>query len=872
MKKIFLLVTVLGVCLNVKAQMPLIENNTKPVNLQDIIDAHQRPDADEAEEMEEGGDYHFDRWLWWWRQHTEQGTGYLVSPMKSFQEWSKYQKSARKSTAPSVANWVFQGPTSSAGGQYGLGRINAIEFHPTDSNTYWVCSAGGGLWKTTNDGATWTCLTENLYVLGTSDLDANPLNPNTLYLCTGDRDHSDTYSIGVLKSTDGGQTWNTTGLSWNTSQMRLANCLVINKTDTNSLTLGASDGIYKSYDGGTSWNNVQAGHFKQVLYHPTDTSILYATKYNDGNGDAEIFRSADGGATWAAVTSFTKTRRITVAVTPANIAIVKAIVVTDSNTMDGIYSSKDTGKTFTKRYGNGCNTDIIGVTNGMGKGCGSKQGWYDLPLAISPIDTHKVYSGGVAAFSSNDGGTTWTILNQWKSTLTNVAVVHADKHMMAFNPLTPTKLYECNDGGIYKVRNASTTATWMDVSNGMATTQFYRNAVAGNTSFVLAGAQDNGTKQLAGGVWANVNGGDGMDCHIDYTDSTVYYTATQYGFLYRTTSSATNTGITPPQISSLKTPGAWVTPYMISPFDHNQLIAGYKNIYWSPDKGATWFQVTADSLDYSRHVDRLAMTPASPTTLYATTEYSNKIYYTHNFNTSNVQAGNKISFSTINCPYNAWISDIKVDVNDKDRFWVTFDGYGSYKVAEYKSGTWKLWNGSIPNVPVLCMEIDTAEQVMYIGTDVGVFYRDFNAYQWQPFNTNMPSTQVTDLNINYTTKQIWAATFGRGVWSSQTQIKDTTESIKGATAVNNASSAFMIMPNPNDGNFTARTFSAQLEGAEVKLTILDNTGKLVWEQSGTFDASGKLNINTTGLAKGVYIAEMTTANTVIGRQRFIINR
>jgi hypothetical protein len=866
MKKTFLVLTVFSICMNAMAQAPMIENNAKPVKLQDIIDAHQKQDAADEDETGEGGNYHFDRWLWYWRQHTDEN-GYLVSPVKTQQEWSKYQKqSAAKSTAQSIANWVFQGPTSSAGGNNGLGRINAIEFDPVDSNTYWVCSAGGGLWKTTNDGGSWTCLTENLAVLGTSDIDVNPLNPNTLYLCTGDRDHSDTYSIGVMKSTDGGQSWKTAGISWNTSQYRLANCLVINQADTNSLTLAASDGIYKSYDGGTNWSNVQAGHFKQVLYHPTDTSILYATKYNDGNGDAEIFRSANGGANWTTVTSFTHTRRITVAVTPANVSVVKAIVVNDSNTMEGIYSSKDTGNTFAKIYGSGCNTDIIGVTNSMAKGCGSKQGWYDLPLAISPLDTAKVYGGGVSGFYSTDGGKTWNIMNQWKQTLTGIPVVHADKHMMAFNKLTPTKFYECNDGGVYKARNPSPAATWTDISNGMATTQFYRNAVADNTTFVLAGAQDNGTKRLQGGVWANVGGGDGMDCHIDYTDSTTYYTATQYGKLTRVTSSG-STSITP-------TPrdGAWVTPYMISPLDHNQLIAGYKNIYWSPNKGTNWYQVTTDSLDYSRSIYRLAMTPADPATIYATTEYSNRIYYTYNFDGSSVQAGNKLAFSSMNCPYNAYISDIKVDVNDAKHFWVTFDGYTNYKVAEYKSGTWKSWSSNIPNVPVLCLEIDTAAQVMYIGTDVGVFYRDFNATQWQPFNTNMPSVPVTDIGINYATKQIWVSTFGRGVWSSQKQVMDTTEGIKAAHVVNNESSAFIISPNPNNGSFTATTYSDQLKGGHVSVTISDNTGRVVWTQSNVFDETGKLYINTEGLAKGMYIIDMITEGKTIGKQRFIINR
>src|SRR5690606_21268875 len=144
----------------------------------------------------EGKDYHFGRWVWYWQNHLDEN-GYMVSPLKTFTEWRKYQASkiqrnARAKTT-NTSQWTFNGPTQHLGGNNGTGRVNVIEFHPTDSNIYIVGTAGGGAWRAENDGQNWTSLYDNLPVLGVSDVDYNPLNPQTIYLCTGDKNAGDTY-------------------------------------------------------------------------------------------------------------------------------------------------------------------------------------------------------------------------------------------------------------------------------------------------------------------------------------------------------------------------------------------------------------------------------------------------------------------------------------------------------------------------------------------------------------------------------------------------------------------------------------------------------------------------------------------------------
>jgi hypothetical protein len=768
MKRKILLLAAIILSIGAGAQPAWFPNTNNPVKLSDVIEAHEKNKAfavdDEKEpeikdRIKEGGDYHFNRWLWYWQQHTDEN-GYLVSPVKNFEESLKFRNSnsAGKSTAGNNSNWSFQGPTTSGGGYEGIGRISSIEFHPTDINTYWVCAAGGGVWKTVNDGINWTCLTDGLAVIGTSDLDVNPLNPKTMYLCPGDRDASDTYSIGVLKSTDGGATWNTTGLVYTTSQTKLTNCLVINKLDTNSLTLAASDGIYKSYNGGTTWTLKQAGNFKQVLYHPTDTNVLYATK----NGSpAALYRSANGGASWTQIFSSASVQRITAAVSPAAINIVKFIACNTSNGLEGIYNSTDTGKTFTKIFtdGTSCSTNILnGSPNG--NACGG-QGWYDLAMAISPTNSNLVTIGGVNSWYSTNGGTSWTIANQWAGILSGVTEVHADKHYQAFQPTRPGMLFECNDGGVYKSSNISG-GIWNDMTNGMGITQFYRNAVASNTTYVLGGAQDNGTKQIQGGVSNFVGGGDGMNCEIDYADSNTYYIASQNGDVTRSSLALGNADISG-NIPGAPT-GAWITPYIISPFNHLHMVAGYKQIYFSSNAGNSWYSLTPTALNTTKYVSRLAMTKANDSTIYAVLENSNIVYHTYNF-----YPGSTPTFSadTFKLGGNNNISDIKVDPSDKNHFWVTFSGYGVNKVYENKAGIWTAMNTGIPNVPVGCFEIDTATGTLYAGTDIGVYYYDTaSPAQWRTFNNNLPSIEVADLGINYTSGEIWAATYGRGLWKS----------------------------------------------------------------------------------------------------------
>ena len=187
--------------------------------------------------------------------------------------------SRSKTTLPDQSKWEFMGPTTSGGGYEGIGRINVIKFHPTDANTYWVGAAGGGIWKTTNDGQAWVSLNNNLPRLDVSDIVVNPDNVNTIYICTGDRDsynnystnnprYNNVFSVGVLKSLDGGATWNTTSIISNVFDSAKTNCLVMAPNDTSRLILAASDGMYRTTNSGVSWTKVDTNFFIQSSLSP----------------------------------------------------------------------------------------------------------------------------------------------------------------------------------------------------------------------------------------------------------------------------------------------------------------------------------------------------------------------------------------------------------------------------------------------------------------------------------------------------------------------------------------------------------------------------------------------------------------------------
>jgi photosystem II stability/assembly factor-like uncharacterized protein len=868
MRKVFLIAVSAMFAMGVKAQ-PWIDNGKKE-KLDDIIKRYQQSNAaskmaEEDEDVSEKGEregknYHFDRWAWYWNQHLDE-EGYMVSPVQTVNEWNRYRaanakgKPAFKTTNQS--NWSFVGPNAPLGGNNGIGRINMVAFHPTDSNTYVIGSAGGGAWRTENGGINWTCLSNTLPVHGVSDIDYNPLNPNTIYLCTGDLNAGDNYSAGLFKSFDGGATWQPTGLQFNVSSMSLTNVLHINPLDTNSLVVGTSAGIFKSNDGGTAWTLTATGEFKDIEYHPIDTNILYAASYSNGNSN--IFRSADGGYTWTQVTSFTSnTRRIELAVTAANPAIVKAVIArADNNGLYGFYSSSDTGKTFSRIFGSttSCNTNILNGSNSPSSTSCDGQGWYDLAITMSQVDSNKVLVGGINTWQSSNGGLSWQLVTQAYGNTAGIQKVHADKHYLIFHPLSPNLLFECNDGGIVKTYSPASTL-WTDIASGLGITQFYRLAVNNATTFAVGGAQDNGTKKVNfSGTSSQLTGGDGMDCQMDYSDPNIFYTSSQYGNINKTTNGANFSNISG-TIPGQPT-GDWITPFLIHPTTPATLLAGYQHVYKSTNRGSSWTDISP-TFPTTVNIRRLALTPLDPNMIYMlsgnyTLKYSPDMGA--NWNTIAITSG----FSGV-------ISDIQVDPKNKNRLWVSYSGYTVNRVSHYTIGTgWTKVSDSLPKLPANCLTFDTSNSIAYVGTDVGVFYKDTSMTAWAPYNTGLPVVEVRDLAINYTTNEVWAATYGRGMWRSPKMLLVP----NGISDIPYATDVITVAPNPNSGSFVINTGNQAIADQQVVVKVMSFTGATVMQKNLKFN-NGKLPVSTDNLARGTYIVEVQNKGQVFARTKMVI--
>lgn len=662
--------------------------------------------------------------------------------------WEEYQEyiSTMPVSTPETANWTPLGPTVPSGG--GAGRINFVRFDPNNTSIIYVGSPAGGLWKSTNGGNSWSTGTDALSVIGCTDIAIDPTNTNILYLATGDGDAADTYSIGVLKSTDGGITWNTTGLTWTVNQGRRISRLIIDPSNSSNLIAGTSNGIYRSTDAGATWTQVSTtSGIKDVEFKPGNSSTVYACS-------DRFLKSTNGGATWTTITSglpaTSAVDRMAIAVTPANAAYVYILAGDQSSSgFYGIYRSTDSGTTFSTRA---TTPNLMGWSS-TGNDSGG-QSWYDLAIAASPTNADVVIVGGVNIWRSSNGGTSWTINGHW--TGNGAPYVHADIHDLIFLPGSGTTYFSGNDGGVFKTTNSG--GAWSDISNNLQIAQMYRLGMStSNASLVLTGHQDNGTNRLNGTAWSEVIGGDGMECFVDHSNNNVMYGELYYGDFHRSTNGGNSwTNI----VSGLTGNSGWVTPWCQDPVTANTLYAGYNQVFKSTNQGTSWSQI--GTISGSGNIVALKVAPSNTQVIYAAR--STSIYKTTN-------GGGTWTAITGTLPVaSAAITYIEVDPLDENNIWVTFSGYSSSNkvfVSTNGGSSWTNYSTGLPNLPVNCIvyQSNTSDGV-YVGTDVGVYYRDASYSSWQPFMTGLPNVIVNELEIYYATGKIRAATFGRGLWES----------------------------------------------------------------------------------------------------------
>lgn len=668
-----------------------------------------------------------------------------------------YRTKGNNSLQKSNLNWTPIGPSQwqdGSGWNPGNGRVNVVYEDPNNSNKIYIGVPSGGCWRSLDAGSTWTNLTDNSPVLGVSGIAIENGNSNVIYIATGDGDGFDTYSIGVLKSIDGGATWNTTGLSWGTGAGVVTRRLIMDPNDNNILFAATNTGLFKTTDGGANWTNVQSGSIQDVELHPSDPNIVYACS-------DRFYQSTDGGNTFteinAGLPAPADINRYKMAVSPDEADYVYLVAGNSGGSdFNGLYRSTNAGNSFSLILDS---PNIFGYeTDGSGT---DGQSWYDLALAVNPNDGNDVVIGGINVwryldFYNNDGILdSLEIMSQWTSG-NSIGYVHADIHDLAY---FGNNLYCGSDGLITK--STDNGENWTDLTQGIAIMQFYEIAISSSSpNLVIGGSQDNGTNVYFGNdTWVHGIGADGMNCQINSFDDNILYGAIQNGGIYKSTNGGNSFSFLIGS-DNFSESGAWVTPYELDPIDPNTIYVGYNNIHKSTDNGTSWTSLTSFAGTNST-MRVLKIAPSDNNYIYAI-QNNNTFYKSSDAGTTWTNIGSGLP--------NLSYTDIAIDPSNPQRLWVSLSGYNSNEKVYYSGNggnTWSNYSAGLPNIPANTIEyFPGSADGLFIGMDIGVYYIDNSLADWQTCFNGLPQVVVNDIEIGCNYSKIRVGTYGRGAWEA----------------------------------------------------------------------------------------------------------
>ena len=746
-------------------------------------------------------------------------SGDMSLPTTTYDNYMKWQLAKtnpfNKSSSAVTSNWTQLGPIGAANGPgpytgTGAGRVNFVRFDPTNANNMYVGAPDGGLWNSTNGGTTWTTNTDFLTVIGCSDLAIDPTDTQIMYLATGDLE-GNRNSLGILKSTDGGVTWNPTSLVFDpASYPEKLSKLLMDPNDPLKMVVASSYGAYYTTDGWATYSSsVFSGSTPDLKDMEFKPGLFNAnTVYASGT---EFYKSTDFGANWTQVSNGLPTSgisRIALAVTPGDDSYVYAVIGKDSDqSYMGTYRSTDSGDNFSTMS---TSPNLLGYNfDGMDAG---GQAFFDLAIVASPTDKENITVGGVNHWRSFDGGSTWENVSVWDS-----GEIHADVHEITYHPGSSSTMYSCNDGGFFT--SLDNGDSWTDISGNLAIGQVVKLGLSSTNAFgIVAGEQDNGTilNEVSLNDWYGINGGDGGECFIDYTDDNIVYVQYVQGKYGRVEYPAdTNTPIT----SGLPSGIDFYSPFKMDPVDHLRLYSGgTPTLYTSADQGDNWTALGTSPGTGS--ITEFVVAPSDPSVIY--TVQADAI-------SKSINSGASFTNITGSLPTTVAFSSITVSNIDADKVWVTYSGYDSgNKVYKSTNGgsTWTNISTGLPNVPMntLVFRNGGIADEIYVGADVGVFIINNNVTAWQEFMTNLPNAAVRDLEIFYPTNKLRAGTYGRGVW--ETDVNNETLGIQDNTNVNN-DSAVLISSDENE-NLQIKSSVLNID----KVVIYDVLGKRIFQKEG----------------------------------------
>ncbi|HKV69743.1 MAG TPA: hypothetical protein VJN62_00735 [Gemmatimonadales bacterium] len=679
------------------------------------------------------------------------------------------------------------------------GRIADIAVDPTDKAVWYVATAAGGVWKTINDGTSYTPVfdDEGSWSIGAITIDPN--DHNVIWVGTGENNAQRVVAFGdgVYKSLDGGKSWKNVGLKESQHIGRIIvdprNSDVVYVAAQGPLWSGGGDrGVFKTTDGGATWTKVLSGDdwtgANDVQLDPRHPDVLVATTWQRerrvygfiaGGPGSAVWRSTDGGKNWVKSQSgFPKVDlgRIGLARSPADPDVIYAIAQA-ADDKGGLFRSRDGGASWEKMSG----TQFGG-------------NYYNRVFA-DPKSVDRVYAVNVLLQISNDGGKTFSTLGEINK--------HVDNHVVWIDPDNTDHLVVGCDGGVYETWDLG--HTWRFGAN-LPVTQYYRVATDNAEPFynVYGGAQDNfsvggpSRTRTNNGIrnadWFITSGGDGFGSVIDPTDPNTVYAQSQFGNLVRfDLRTGEQVGIQPfDPTTGEALRWNWDAPVIISPHDHHRLYFAAQRVYRSDDRGDSWRPV---SPDLSRQIDRnalkmmgrvwgvgaveknvsttlfgtiftLAESPLKEGLLFAGTD--DGLIQVSEDGGAHWRAAEHFP----GVPDTTFVTRVVPSQTDVNTVYAVFNGHwsGDFKPYVLKSSdlghTWTNISGDLPERgDVWCLAEDGVDpNLLFVGTEFGLYFTVDGGKQWTRLKGGLPTIQVRDLTIQRRENDLVLATFGRGFY------------------------------------------------------------------------------------------------------------
>jgi hypothetical protein len=768
-----------------------------------------------------------------------------------------------------VTSWTDLGP-----GNIG-GRIRAIAIHPTQTSTIFIGSVSGGIWKSVNGGASWSAVNDFMGNLSVSSIVFDPNNPDILYAGTGEGFYNAdaVRGYGVFKSVDGGVTWNQLPATIPSSDKNSAsyswfyvNHLAIAADGTLLAATGGFFGnsgkIWRSTDGGTTWTATYSNRILDVRFDPNNSSKALATalayNFTSQMWESHIIRSVDGGQSWTDVQIFTNNdSRIELAYTRADSQVVYA---SRDNANGEIWRSGDGGLSWT----------LTATPKHLGD-----QGWYDNTIWVDPTNPAHLVIGGIDLYRSTDSGVTWTKVSTWSL---EPSSPHADHHIIVNDPGydggSNSRVYEGNDGGIYKADNIKVVNAngsnngWTNLNNGLAITQFYGAAGSPATNRVYGGTQDNGSllQPASGSSWTKVYGGDGGYCAVDASGS---YLFGEYVYLQMHRS--TNGGASPasPIDSGIGDAGSstqtnFIAPFILDPNNDSTLLAGGSALWRSTNAKATPVTWSAIKSPAAKPISAIAVRQGEPGLIWV--GHNDGSLYKSVDGTTSAPTWTPVGKGTGNSFTPArMVLRILVDKTSPDTVYVAYGGYAADNLYRTTNGglTWQNIHGNLPTVPIFTIARHPVNASwLYAGTEVGLFTSMDAGATWKTSTDGPANVEISELFwLNNST--LVAATHGRGVFRATVVAADASTPVANNDSYTAGLNTELIVPRAtgvlaNDTDQQGSTLAAHLvtPPAHARTFTLNPDGSFIYypevnylgSDSFTYQASDTFNQSAAATA------------------------